>query len=732
MDIFYRLFYTVFSMSYMVIVLTPVVLLLRVAFRKLPRNFTMALWMIFYLRAVCPIGLTSPICLFGRWNRRFHLLIKSIGLQTMSGQGLMTSWIQTYQGDVEATVPYMVCTIFWIAGVAGIILFVLWKRKELKGELKDARLLFDRVYQSEKLQVPVRRGIFRTKIYLPGKLSARETKNILLHQQLHCVRKDDWVELVFFLISCIHWWNPCIWLAWYLSGIDREMACDEAVVRRIGWTQKGLYAQDIMNMKKDTDSPSFSFPFLQEKHLSRRAEHMLYMEPAAVWKKALSSFFMTVCFFFWFALSAIHTAWNGGVWEQLDAPAEESLFASSQRRGVTNEVIAHVETKTPGGVPVRLELMITQGTWQNGGGYEGQFVLRMLDEQNESVASLPLSKIFTGKGIQQFDDSVSLAVDDYNEDGTMELSLGQEMEVEESKLLAPATGASVVTGGGVRKSRTLYETEKKTVYGYYLINIEENRLSVISDTIYQSDATTLQTGSMVFSYIQGTGGIITTKLGEEKAYYIWESEDKMYRRQSITQQEIDDRIAAHSGSAVAGEKKKYTLTDTESQVVIAVETETDNTGSQSIQRIRINPKGDLDGLRTKEYTDVHGYFCDLAWTTDTASDNEEDADRYAVLTFNGTSGRTFIIYDVKQKKEFYRQEDGNKILGKVFQKYNGKEITFEEGGMVVYSLMEMMDEDILKISFAANADGGVTVKGSYVCRVSTGKVSDLQYTQELK
>lgn len=51
---------------------------------------------------------------------------------------------------------------------------------------------------------------------------------------------------------------------------------------------------------------------------------------------------------------------------------------------------------------------------------------------------------------------------------------------------------------------------------------------------------------------------------------------------------------------------------------------------------------------------------------------------------------------------------------------------------MVYSLMEMMDEDILKISFAANADGGVTVKGSYVCRVSTGKVSDLQYTQELK
>lgn len=729
MSILYQLFYTVFSMSCMIVVLTPIVLLLRFIFRKLPRKFTMALWTIFYLRAVCPVGMSSPVCLFGKWNRQFHLLLRSIGLQITPDKGLMTSWLQVYQSHLDASVAYIVCTVFWIAGFAGMLLFA-WKRQlDVKRKLGDATLLFDNVYQSDKLQSPMRSGIFRQNIYLPDGLSAREMKNILLHQQLHCERKDDWMRFLAFLISCLHWWNPCIWLAYYLSGIDGEMACDEAVVRRIGWSKKSDYAQDILNMKKEGSKgvmPQSLISF-RESRLSARAEHMLYMMPVSVWKKALSAFLLTLCVFCWFALSALHTAWNGGEWGRTEDIREESLFPDNKEKGVTNEVIAHCDSQTPEGTAVRLELLMTQGTYQKEKGYTGQCILRMQDEQDNTLASLTLSRIFVGEKVQQFGETVELSVDDYNEDGVMEISIGQKMEVEASKLSAPVTKGAVSTGTAVgEKKGDNGNNGKKTVYGYYLINLEENQLRIISEPIYVSDVTDLQAGSITFSYIEDAEGVITTQLEEDTAYYVWDKEDKMYYRQLMTQEEIDARRAEPETSPSTGEANAYNLKNGEDQIVMRVAARTDDTGSQSIENVIINPKG-VDKMKgTKEYTDITGYFVKLEWAQD-----EKEPQRYAVLTYNGKGGQTFVVYDVEKRKVCFRQEDGNKGLKKLFEQFNETDITFSDSNMVVYSLMEISDTNLLKIGFAANAEGGITVQGSYSYNVSTGKTSNFQYTQEL-
>ena len=376
MDILYRLFYTVFSMSCMIVILTPMILILRFLFGRLPRRFTTVLWMIFYLRAICPVGMSSPVCLFGKWNRQFHLLLRSIGLKMTPDKGLMTGWFRVYQSQLEASVPYRVCTILWLVGITGLVLFTWKKQRDVRKVLKDAEFLFDNVYQSGRLQEPVRLGVFRQRIYLPEGYSVKELKNIILHQQLHCRRRDDWMGMIFFAISCIHWWNPCIWLAYYLSGIDREISCDEAVIRELGWSARADYAQDILNMKKEEESGEFphSLVTFREGRLSARAERMLYIESSAVWKKAVAAFMLTVCLFCWFMMSALHTAWNGGQWRQTETVQEEVLFPDTEERGVTNEVIASCESQTPEGNAVKLELLMTQGTYQKGRGYTGQSI----------------------------------------------------------------------------------------------------------------------------------------------------------------------------------------------------------------------------------------------------------------------------------------------------------------------------------------------------------------------
>lgn len=727
MDILYRLFYTVFSMSCMLVVLLPFVFLIRFLFRKLPGKFSVALWTIFFARAVCPLGLSSPVAMFPAWNRRFHFLLRSVGLSMTPDRGLLTSWVQVYQSQVEATIPYMMCTIFWIAGVVGFLFFAWMRQRQIRDNLRDATLLFDNVYQSVEISEPVRTGIFRQRIFLPEGLSAKEMKNILLHQQMHGKRKDDGKGLICYMISCLHWWNPFIWLALYYWRVDRERACDEAVLGQMGWDKKNEYAQDILNMKREGSEEDFprSMYILPERRLESRAEHMLYIEPAKIWKKALVAFLLTVCVFCWFGLSALHSAWNGGEWRQTQEEQEEPLFQSDQEQGVTNKVIAQCDTQTDKGTEVTLELLMTQGTYQKGRGYQGQTVLRMKDGENNTLDSLTLSQVFTGKNVQQFQENVKLSLDDYNEDGVMELALGQQMEVKASQLSAPATG-SAATGAAVKKNRQSQgEQEKRdhTVQGFYLIDIEEDQLRVISDPIYVSQITGLQENSMLFSYIEDTGGIITTQLEGDTAYYVWDREAKRYRRQAMTQEEIDSRLTVPEVSTGEGETNAYTLQNGKEKVVVRVATRTDAQGNLSIENVTINPQG-MDRLTgTQEFTKIKGNFRAIDWV------EQDDSEQYAILTYYDKDGESFVIFDVKNRKIYYQQESGNQTLQKLFESYGDEEVTFAEGGMVVYQLVDLQKDGTLRIRFAADVQDGSSITGSFVYQKSSKKVTELQYSQ---
>ena len=634
----------------------------------------------------------------------------------------MTSWLDVFRSGIEVSVPYLVCTIFWIIGLVGILAFTVKRQRDFQKSMLGAVLLFDNVYQTGRIAEPCITGFFRPRIYLPEGFSAREMKNILLHQQLHCERWDSVWRGMFFVITCLHWCNPCCWLAYYLSGIDMEISCDEALIRRIGWGRKAEYAQDILNMKKERmeDYIPGSLVSFQEKNLSLRAQHMLYMEVSPLWKSALCAFFLTVCVFCWFALSALHTAWNGGSWSRPETVQEEPLFPEEEKRGVTNEVLASCESQTPEGIVVRLELIMSQGVYEKGKGYTGQCILRMRDEKENTLASLTLSQVFAKGGTQQFDEGLRLSVEDYNEDGVMEVSLGQRMEVSVSELTAPATASAVIS-----KEAVVSQREKRTVYGYYLINVEAKRLRVVSEPVYVSDVTILQKGSMTFSNIEDTGGIISTEIEGETAYYVWNQKDKMYRHQNLTPEEIDARRAVSQPDTVSGETNAYSLENEEGKVVFRVATRTDEQGKPHIENVIINPRGVDDLKGNREITQFQGQYSDAAWVQ-----GEEKQWRYALLTYIDAKGQSFVIFDVDKKMIYYQQESGSKLLEQVLSTFGEKEASFREGGMVVYGLMEMKEDDMLKISYAANADKEMTVRGSFQYNIRTKKASDLQYSQD--
>jgi len=91
---------------------------------------------------------------------------------------------------------------------------------------------------SRQLEVPTAIGFFKPAIVLPKWLleetPAEELKYILLHELAHLRRRDDWTNLAQQIVKALLFFVPSVW---WISGkltLEREMACDDAVLEQAG------------------------------------------------------------------------------------------------------------------------------------------------------------------------------------------------------------------------------------------------------------------------------------------------------------------------------------------------------------------------------------------------------------------------------------------------------------------------------------------------------------------
>lgn len=61
-------------------------------------------------------------------------------------------------------------------------------------------------------------GLFKPKIYLPSSVEEQEQSYILMHEQHHIRRFDYIIKALAFVVLCIHWFNPLVWIAFILAG----------------------------------------------------------------------------------------------------------------------------------------------------------------------------------------------------------------------------------------------------------------------------------------------------------------------------------------------------------------------------------------------------------------------------------------------------------------------------------------------------------------------------------
>ena len=87
---------------------------------------------------------------------------------------------------------------------------------------------------SDQVKVPTAIGLMKPAVVVPRwvmhDLSAAELNQILLHELAHLRRRDDWTNLVQQVVRALFFFHPAVWWIEKRIALEREMACDDAVL----------------------------------------------------------------------------------------------------------------------------------------------------------------------------------------------------------------------------------------------------------------------------------------------------------------------------------------------------------------------------------------------------------------------------------------------------------------------------------------------------------------------
>lgn len=121
--------------------------------------------------------------------------------------------------------------------------------KECKRKLHISKHI--RLLQSPLITSPMTFGILTTYVVLPSDvdqwLSKEEVKYILLHELTHYKHKDICTNYLMVFYQIIYWFNPVAWIAFREMRLDREIACDTAVLNSLDKRNYVSYGKTLIH-----------------------------------------------------------------------------------------------------------------------------------------------------------------------------------------------------------------------------------------------------------------------------------------------------------------------------------------------------------------------------------------------------------------------------------------------------------------------------------------------------
>lgn len=382
---------TLLQMSGMGTVLILWVLLLRrLAGRRLPPLCYLLLWLVACLRLAVPVVLASPYSVYQLFVRKQPAAINGpAAVQTVAAP--LPASVSVEPID-QFTVPWL--AVLWLAGLLLCLcgqLFSHWRCRRWYAMSLPAedpavrqwqcRHRLRRTYQirrSQLVQVPLTYGLLRPVIILPARQPAdqKQLATILLHEWNHIRHWDVLWQWGLLLVCSLHWFNPAVWLMARVCRQDLELLCDAATARQLSQEERRDYALLLLQTAGEARQIPLFSQFCHAGYGSMQERMQIIMQKRQdPWRTVVITACLVIAACLLFTTSAVAAGANGQLAQELkDSIITENGAVQFQipaeyaaDNGWTILVSGRMEAEGMGGISQHFfEQESAENSWQAG------------------------------------------------------------------------------------------------------------------------------------------------------------------------------------------------------------------------------------------------------------------------------------------------------------------------------------------------------------------------------
>ena len=285
------------------------VLLLRLLLRRVPKDLLLWLWVPVGLRLILPVSLRSALSLIPNAKPIPMDIAYSPAPAIDSGIPVIDRAVNPVITEnltpvVTASVNPMqivlaIISNLWLAGMVVMLLYAAVSYYRLSRKCAVSMHLQGKLYLCDNIPTPFVLGIINPKIYLPSDMAPENQSYVLKHEAAHLRHRDHWWKPLGFLLLCVYWFQPLVWIAYFLFCRDLEMACDERAVAGMGEGERKAYSYALLSCAAPRHTIAMCPVAFGENSVKSRIKHVLRFQKTGFWVIAVVlvvTLIASVCF----------------------------------------------------------------------------------------------------------------------------------------------------------------------------------------------------------------------------------------------------------------------------------------------------------------------------------------------------------------------------------------------------------------------------------------------------
>lgn len=233
------------------------VILARLLLRKAPKRFTCLLWALAAVRLLFPFSVESalslnpggemvPVNITEMQSPAIHAGIEVVNAAV---NPILAQRFAPEPGGsanpLQIVVP--VLSAVWLMGIAAMLGYALVRSARLRKSVSASVPAGQNIRMCDEVQSPFILGIFRPMIYVPSSMDGETLRYVITHEEAHLRRRDHWWKPLGYLLLCVYWFQPLVWLGYILFCRDLELSCDERVIRDYDDLSRAAYSEALLS-----------------------------------------------------------------------------------------------------------------------------------------------------------------------------------------------------------------------------------------------------------------------------------------------------------------------------------------------------------------------------------------------------------------------------------------------------------------------------------------------------